>query len=179
MPHVLRHQRVHRIPPHVRDDAYVPLHRGGMATVNRNFRKNESKIFLRGDLEQANRVDAARKIRICAHAIFAFRIVLRCRNVGNSHPTGESKSRVWNPLFLGAGSEGSRNDSAICRFTLVTNAERYAQLAKQYGDARVKALDHFSRDQLETLERSYRILAESEAALQRSLKLAQRLGKPG
>jgi len=61
----------------------------------------------------------------------------------------------------------------------MTNAERYAQLAKQYADARVKADDHFSRERLETLERSYRILAASEAALERSLKLAQRLGKPG
>jgi len=61
----------------------------------------------------------------------------------------------------------------------VTNADHYAQLAKQYGEARVKADDHFSREQLETLERSYRILAASEAALERSLTLAQRLGKPG
>ena len=42
-----------------------------MAIVNRNFRKSEREIFLGAGLERVNRLDAARKIRIRAHAIAA------------------------------------------------------------------------------------------------------------
>ena len=46
-------------------------------------------------------------------------------------------------------------------------------------EARLKALDSFSHHHLEMLERSYRMLAESEAVLEHSLKLERKLGKPG
>ena len=51
MPHVHRHQPVHRIPHHVRDDAYAPFVGGGMGELNHEFRKNERKIFLTRELD--------------------------------------------------------------------------------------------------------------------------------
>jgi len=51
VPHVIRHILVHRIPLHVRDDAYAP---GwcGVAQANSKFGKKEREIFLRRNLER-------------------------------------------------------------------------------------------------------------------------------
>jgi hypothetical protein len=42
---VSRRRRVHRIPPHVRDDRDTPLLWSGMRANNHTFLKNRSKIF--------------------------------------------------------------------------------------------------------------------------------------
>ncbi|MGY3478715.1 hypothetical protein [Bradyrhizobium ottawaense] len=61
----------------------------------------------------------------------------------------------------------------------MTSVEHYTQLAEHYREAKLKAEDAFTRYHLETLERSYCILAESEALLIKSVKLGHKLGKPG
>ena len=42
---VLHHHRVHRIPPHDRDDAFAPLAEAGRRYDNHNITKNGRKIF--------------------------------------------------------------------------------------------------------------------------------------
>lgn len=49
--------------------------------------------------------------------------------------------------------------------------ERYIELADRYRPAKLRAVDSFSRYQLEMLERSYRTLSESAAVLERSCKV--------
>jgi hypothetical protein len=45
-PLVARRHYIHRIPPHVRDDAYVPLVEAEHRYDNHNFSKIGSRIFL-------------------------------------------------------------------------------------------------------------------------------------
>ncbi|MHC2435321.1 hypothetical protein [Bradyrhizobium sp. USDA 4451] len=61
----------------------------------------------------------------------------------------------------------------------MTSVEHFIQLARHYSEAKLKAEDAFTRYHLETLEKSYRTLAESEAVLKKSTKLSQKLGEPG
>jgi hypothetical protein len=51
MPLVARHNHVHRIPPHVRDDAYAPLAEAGRRYDNHKIPKNESEIFFAKELD--------------------------------------------------------------------------------------------------------------------------------
>jgi len=69
VPLVNRHVRVHRIPPHVRDDAYAPLIEAGWPQSNTDFPKMTSDIFFAADLETADPHDSARQMSICAHAM--------------------------------------------------------------------------------------------------------------
>src|SRR5262249_5990327 len=50
---------VHRIPPHDRDDAFAPLHRGGMDAMNHSFPKFGTEIFF------ARGLDICDFVRIC------------------------------------------------------------------------------------------------------------------
>src|SRR5262249_54394976 len=47
-----RDTHVHRIPPHDRDDAFAPLHRGGMRTTDHDFTKFGSEIFFATGLDK-------------------------------------------------------------------------------------------------------------------------------
>ncbi len=59
----------------------------------------------------------------------------------------------------------------------MTASERYAELAEYYGRTKLQARDDFSRHLLQTLEETYRVLAESR--LERSSKVQNRPEKPG
>jgi hypothetical protein len=45
---------VHRIPHHVRDDAYAPRVGAEQEELNHIFRKNESRLFFTEALDKAN-----------------------------------------------------------------------------------------------------------------------------
>jgi hypothetical protein len=55
--------------------------------------------------------------------------------------------------------------------------EEYLELAEQYRKVRETATDPFTRYHLEALERSYRVLADSERAVQRSRRIVDALDK--
>ncbi|SPP92665.1 hypothetical protein [Bradyrhizobium vignae] len=55
------------------------------------------------------------------------------------------------------------------------NAELYLEIASHYRAAMLKAPDPFSRWHLEILERSYRMVGESETLLERSSGFARTL----
>jgi hypothetical protein len=56
--------------------------------------------------------------------------------------------------------------------------ERYAELAEYYRRTKLQARDDFSRHLLQTLEETYRVLAEGAALLERSPKVQNRPEKP-
>src|ERR1700745_1614405 len=65
-----RHIPVHRIPHHVRDDAYAPSSAAECGETNRYFRKSESKIFFARGLDSPNQLEPSGKHGFSAHAIF-------------------------------------------------------------------------------------------------------------
>jgi hypothetical protein len=56
--------------------------------------------------------------------------------------------------------------------------EQYLELAEQYRRVLETATDPFTRYHLEAMERSYRVLADSERAIQRSRRIVDALGEP-
>ena len=64
-----------------------------MRAINRSFRKSESKIFLRGNLERANRVDPAREMSIRVQAVLKWFRLLGAPPVSRLRPSGESRVR--------------------------------------------------------------------------------------
>ena len=58
MPLVSQHQPVHRIPLHVRDDAYAPLVGAEREGLDHNFRKNERQIFFARGLDKPDQPGA-------------------------------------------------------------------------------------------------------------------------
>jgi hypothetical protein len=60
----------------------------------------------------------------------------------------------------------------------MTASERYAELAEYYGQAKLEARDDFSRHLLQSLEETYRVLAEGAALRERSSKVQNRPEKP-
>jgi hypothetical protein len=60
----------------------------------------------------------------------------------------------------------------------MTASERYAELAEYYGHTKLQARDDFSRQLLQSLEETYRGLAEGAALLERSSKVPTRQKKP-
>jgi hypothetical protein len=95
-PLVLRHHRVHRIPPHVRDDAYAPLKRRDGASRKFDLPDGESEIFLQRGLD-SDFANAARRANQSGESIPTSslrkqgpirRIVCfekRCRRLSGSH----------------------------------------------------------------------------------------------
>jgi hypothetical protein len=65
----LRRQSVHRIPPHVRDDAYAPLAEAGRGNNTQLlvFRKRNIRAWRTDSPDQ---VESAHEISFCAHAIW-------------------------------------------------------------------------------------------------------------
>jgi hypothetical protein len=61
----------------------------------------------------------------------------------------------------------------------MTDSKTLLKLAEHYRQAKNSVLDRTQPDQLEVLERSYRLLAESAEVLERSSWLEMKLGKPG
>jgi hypothetical protein len=57
-----RHIPVHRIPHHVRDDAYAPSSAAECGATNRYFRKSESKIFFARGLDNPNQLEPSSKM---------------------------------------------------------------------------------------------------------------------
>jgi hypothetical protein len=60
----------------------------------------------------------------------------------------------------------------------MTASERYAELANYYGQTKLQARDDFSRHLLQSLEETYRVLAEGAALRERSSKVQRRPEKP-
>jgi hypothetical protein len=61
--------RVHRIPPHVRDDAFAPLAEAGWRYDNHNFLKNGSKILFAKGLDRDSQKSLVGQIS-CEKALF-------------------------------------------------------------------------------------------------------------
>ena len=61
----------------------------------------------------------------------------------------------------------------------MTDAKMLLKLAEHYRQAKEGESSRSRYDQLETLERTYRVLAESAEVLGRSSWLEMKLGKPG
>jgi hypothetical protein len=57
--------------------------------------------------------------------------------------------------------------------------EQYLELAEQYRRVLETATDPFTRYHLEAMERSYRVLAESERAVERSRRIVDALDDLG
>jgi hypothetical protein len=62
--HVRQCVRVHRIPPHDRDDAFAPLHRGGTIAENHVFMKFGRRIFCAGGAGQTRLISDSQNL-IC------------------------------------------------------------------------------------------------------------------
>jgi hypothetical protein len=60
----------------------------------------------------------------------------------------------------------------------MTASERYAELAEYYGRTKFQARDDFSRHLLQSLEETYRGLAEGAALLERSSQVPTKAEKP-
>jgi hypothetical protein len=56
----LQHLHVHRIPHHVRDDAYAPLAGSGTARVKHDFRKYERTIFFARWLDKSKKLESGK-----------------------------------------------------------------------------------------------------------------------
>ena len=95
-PLVQRRYRVHRIPPHVRDDREAPSCRGGTAGREHSFRFSESKIFVRGELTTQISLNRFTKLEFRRMRFFVPRSVSRETTSGKielSRPTtGKSLS---------------------------------------------------------------------------------------
>ncbi|MGR4931887.1 hypothetical protein ACIPUD_34500 [Bradyrhizobium sp. CAR08] len=57
--------------------------------------------------------------------------------------------------------------------------EEYLELAEQYRKVLATSTDPFTRYHLEAMERSYRVLADSERAVQRSRRIVDALDEAG
>ena len=60
----------------------------------------------------------------------------------------------------------------------MTASERYAELAEYYGRTKLQARDDYSRHLLQSLEETYRGLAEGAALLERSSQVPTKPEKP-
>ena len=97
MPLVSQHDHVHRIPLHVRDDAYAPLIGSGTETAEHAFRKYETGIFFCTKLDDPNQLERQGKNGLFAPA--KLRVKCLSSNPKSTIPctTGKSEGLFVNP----------------------------------------------------------------------------------